>query len=63
MKQYIVHYEIFHHDSILISADSYHDAMEAFYSKPIHDILDYSDLNHSIDIQKIFERDLAEEIK
>ena len=61
MKQYMVHYEMIHHGSTYIVADTYDDAMEEFYSMPINEIVDYSDLNESIDIQKIFERDLKEE--
>jgi hypothetical protein len=52
-----------HHGSTYIVADTYDDAMEEFYSMPINEIVDYSDLNESIDIQKIFERDLKEEYK
>jgi len=63
MKQYIVHYEIFHHGHTYVVADTYDDAMEEFYSMPINEIVDYSDLNESIDIQKIFQRDFSEEVK
>jgi uncharacterized glyoxalase superfamily protein PhnB len=63
MKQYIVHYELCYRGSTFIFADSYEDATEDFYSLPIEEIVEYDDLNHCVDIQKIFECDLEEEYK
>ena len=61
MKKYIVHYELCYRGSTVIFANSYEQATESFYSLPIEDLVQYDDLNQSIDIQKIFERNSEEE--